>query len=257
MLPIPPQARRRTAARFSFSVILYYSARMTLADLKKTTLPDSPGVYFFIGRSPRHGGARKILYIGKATSLKDRVRSYFSPDLEMTRGRLLVNMLGEAKAVKFIKTDSVLEALILEANLIKKHLPRYNSVQKDDKSFNYVVFTDEAFPALRVMRGKDLSQLSASSAPNLKPKSLKLKAVYGPFPHGLQFKEAMKIIRRIFPYRDEKCLPADAGSPRHGGTSPGHQKPCFNRQIGLCPATAGQAPDRLNLAEPDCPSRRV
>ena len=224
---------------------------MTLADLKKTTLPDSPGVYFFIGRSPHHSGTRKILYIGKATSLKDRVRSYFSPDLEMTRGRLLVNMLGEAKAVKFIKTDSVLEALILEANLIKKHLPRYNSVQKDDKSFNYVVFTDEAFPALRVMRGKDLSQLSASSAPNLKPKSLKLKAVYGPFPHGLQFKEAMKIIRRIFPYRDEKCLPADAGSPRHGGASPGQAKssrarlpvtqsviggkPCFNRQIGLCP----------------------
>ena len=79
-------------------------------------LPDAPGVYFFkLGR--------KILYIGKATSLKDRVKSYFSKDLIVTRGPLIVDMVFRADKIDFIKTNSVLEALILENNLIKKHLP--------------------------------------------------------------------------------------------------------------------------------------
>ncbi len=176
-------------------------------------LPDTPGVYFF------RGTRKKILYIGKATSLRDRVRSYFGADLRETRGPLVVKMRGEAKTVDFVQTDSVLEALILEANLIKKHKPRYNSIQKDDKSFNYIVFTNEPYPAVRVMRGRDISFLSRSTIHRTAAE--KLKAVYGPFPHGGQFKEAMKIIRKIFPFRDS-CLSL-AG------------KPCFNRQIGLCP----------------------
>jgi excinuclease ABC subunit C len=96
--------------------------------------------------------------------------------------------------------------------LIKKHQPRGNSIGKDDKSYNFVVFTKEDFPALKLVRGHDLSQMD----------SVQFKYVYGPFPHGLQLKKALKIIRKIFPYRDEKCK---AGSG----------KPCFNRQIGLCP----------------------
>lgn len=159
--------------------------------LKK--LPNTPGIYFF-----RKG--REILYIGKATSLKDRVKSYWGKDIIHTRGPLIVKMLEEATNVSFIKTDSVLEALILEANQIKKHQPIYNTKEKDNKSFNYVTFTKEDFPQIIVTRGS---------------------GTYGPFPHSRELKEALKIIRRIFPYRDNKC--------KLNG------KPCFNAQIGLCP----------------------
>jgi excinuclease ABC subunit C len=103
-------------------------------DLKKYHLPDAPGVYFF-------KAGNRVLYIGKATSLKDRVKSYFSIDLISTRGPLLVDLIYKANKIDFIKTDSVLEAVILEANLIKKHQPKYNTKEKDNKSFNYVVIT--------------------------------------------------------------------------------------------------------------------
>jgi excinuclease ABC subunit C len=176
---------------------------MTIKDVEKINLPDSPGVYFFKKR-------RRILYIGKATSIRDRVKSYFSGDIIASRGQLILKMLSEANTVDTIQTDSVLEALILEAYLIKKHLPTYNTEGKDDKSFNYVVITEEDFPRVLVVRGKELQTTN-----------LKLKANYGPFPHGGMFKSAMKIIRRIFPFRD-KCI-INIG------------KPCFNHQIGLCP----------------------
>src|SRR4051812_16369720 len=112
---------------------------MTSDDFKTLSekLPDAPGVYIF------RDGEKNILYIGKATSLHDRVRSYFGPDLIQTRGRLLVDMVALATEIDHIQTDSVLEALILEANLIKKHQPKYNTKEKDNKSYNYVVFSDE------------------------------------------------------------------------------------------------------------------
>src|SRR3989338_7914579 len=93
---------------------------MNSQDLKKFNLPDAPGVYFFLGKS------RKILYIGKATSLKDRVKSYFVSDILMTRSLLIAKMLEEAEKVEFIETDSVLEALLLEASEIKKHQPIFS-----------------------------------------------------------------------------------------------------------------------------------
>src|SRR3989344_4687880 len=101
--------------------------------LQKKKLPDMPGVYFFLNKQ------KKPIYIGKATSLRDRVRSYFASDLLQTRGPLLVKMLKEARALDFKKTDSVLEALLLEADLIKKFKPIYNTKEKDDKSFLCVV----------------------------------------------------------------------------------------------------------------------
>ena len=179
---------------------------MTKGQLTRSKLPDSPGVYLF-----KKG--RKILYIGKAASLRDRVRSYFAKDLAETRGARIVGMVAEAASLSWQKTDSVLEALILEANLIKKHQPPYNVDEKDNKSWNYVVITKEAFPRVLLVRGRDLFGLKATS--------YKLQATYGPFPHGGQLKEALKMIRRIFPFRDT-CTPASG-------------KPCFNRQIGLCP----------------------
>ena len=83
---------------------------MRLADLKQFNLPDCPGVYFF-----KKG--KDILYVGKATSICDRVKSYFSKDIFLSRGPRIVKMLDDADRVDFIQTDSVLEALILEANV--------------------------------------------------------------------------------------------------------------------------------------------
>ena len=107
---------------------------MKKEDLKKiiSKLPETPGVYLFLAR--RGGGLRgknptslklrgaRVLYVGKATSLRDRVKSYFNKNIESTRGPLISKMLSEFDDIKFIKTDSVLEALILEANL---HQVRY------------------------------------------------------------------------------------------------------------------------------------
>ena len=166
---------------------------MKLVDFQQFNLPDSPGVYFF-------QKGKDILYVGKATSLKDRVKSYFAPRILSTRSPLIAKMLEEAERVEFIQTDSVLEALILEANEIKKNQPYYNSKEKDDKSYNFVTITKEEFPKVTITRGL---------------------GTYGPFPYGGELKEALKIIRKIFPYRDVKCKLSG--------------KPCFNAQIGLCP----------------------
>ncbi|MEI6494675.1 MAG: hypothetical protein WCO03_01275 [bacterium] len=185
---------------------------MLKADLKKYKLPDTPGVYFF-----KKG--KKVIYIGKATSLKDRVKSYFSPDLILTRGPKIIKMVEKATSLDWQEEDSVLEALILEANLIKKHQPHANTDGKDDKSFNFVVITNEDFPVVKTERGKALLVND-----NSKLKILNFKFVFGPYPHGTELKEALKIIRRIFPFRDEKC-------------AMGKNKPCFNYQIGLCPGT--------------------
>ena len=192
---------------------------MISQELAKFDLPDSPGVYFF------KKGA-DILYVGKATSLRSRVRSYFSRDLASTRGPLIVGMIEKADSVDFQKTDSVLEALILEANLIKKHRPEANTMEKDGKSWNYVAITKEKFPRVTLIRGKELHAMMQAGTADIG--GAKVKYEFGPFPHGLSLIEAMKIVRRIFPYRDMKCVPREDQKNQAG-------KPCFNRQIGLCP----------------------
>jgi excinuclease ABC subunit C len=164
-------------------------------------LPDTPGVYFFLGAK------REVLYVGKATSLKDRVRSYFASNLVVTRGVQIVRMVELSTRVDFRATDSVLEALILEAKLIKELKPPFNVREKDDKSFNYLVITvQEEFPRLLTVRGKDLvakhSELYAKS-PKSKGKDIE-PLVFGPFPHAGQFVEALRIIRKIFPFYDTK-----------------------------------------------------
>ncbi|MCR4279738.1 MAG: UvrB/UvrC motif-containing protein [Candidatus Zambryskibacteria bacterium] len=182
---------------------------MKLLDLKQFNLPDTPGVYYFKKK-------KEILYVGKATSLKDRVKSYFSKDLFLTRGPKIVKMLEEVDLVDFKETDSVLEALILEANEIKRLQPAANSRDKDDKSYNYVVVTKEDFPRIVLVRGRELLKIE-----NLK---LKIAKQFGPFPHAGELREALKIVRRIFSFRDVKCKMG---------------KPCFNAQIGLCPGPCG------------------
>jgi excinuclease ABC subunit C len=187
---------------------------VTLEQFKKkmSKIPDAPGVYFFLGKN------KKVLYIGKATSLRDRMRSYFSPDLPQARGPLIVGMIAKAASIDWRQTDSVLEALLLEAALIRSHKPPHNTDLKDDKSFNYVVITKEDYPRVLVVRGRELAT-----------SQLPLGYTFGPFPHGLQLREAMKLIRKIFPFR-ENCTPAEVLIKQ--GKKP---KSCFNEHLGLCP----------------------
>jgi len=162
---------------------------MNIQTLKKINIPNKSGVYFFLK-------GKQILYIGKATSLKDRIRSYFGKDLIETRGPLLVDMVFNADKIDFQITDSVLEAIILEANLIKKYQPKYNTKEKSDKSFNYVCITKEKLPKVIVVRGKKLLEN--------KNQNSYFQEVFGPYTNSPQLREAIKIIRKIFPFLDEK-----------------------------------------------------
>ncbi len=160
---------------------------MTGQEFKELNFPESPGIYIFRDRE------KTIQYIGRATSLKDRVKSYFSNDLIATRGPLLVDMVTKATSIDYIETDSVLEAIILESNEIKKHQPYYNTKEKDNKSYNVIVITDEEFPRVCIVRERSLSSFKDP-----------IKYQFGPYPQGNLLRDALKIIRKIFPFRDEK-----------------------------------------------------
>ncbi len=184
--------------------------------LLKKKLPDSPGVYFFLGSK------KEILYIGKATSLRNRVRSYFTSDIIEKRSPLIEKMVAEAKSIAATETDSVLEALILETNLIRSHKPRYNTRSKDDKSYNHLIITNEEFPRVLVIRGKDLTE---------KYTETEILYHFGPFTSGSLFREALKIVRKLFQFYD---TPQAVGTET---TKFATGKIDFNRQIGLYPNT--------------------
>lgn len=192
---------------------------MRFAELQKRP-KNVPGVYMF--RDARG----KILYIGKATRLLDRVRSYFSKEVIRTRGERIVRMVFDARKLTWKETNSTLEALLLEAELIKKHQPEANVKERDNKSFNYIVITQEQFPRVLQVRGRELFQ---------KWQKKDIGALFGPFPEGGALRDALKIVRKIFPYRD-MCAPCvKENCP-----------PCFNRQIGLCP---GVCTGEVNVKE--------
>ncbi len=209
---------------------------MTFAELKKLNIPALPGIYFFKDQKGT------VLYIGKATLLKERLRSYFASDLIETRGPHIVDMVFKAKTVTWIECTNALEALILEAGEIKRHKPYYNTKEKDDKSFNCIVITKEEFPRVLLVRQKDISykktnsqksrtqttKIQKASSQTERPYSARhrnqtviVDALYGPFPSGTAIKEAIKIVRRIFPFRDSLSVQKD--------------KEVFYRQIGLSP----------------------
>lgn len=163
-------------------------------------IPQTPGVYFF------KSAKKEILYIGKAANLRSRVQSYFRGT--DSRGERIARMVAQSVTVGIRQTPSVLEALILEADLVKKYQPRYNVDLKDDKSFSYVVITKEQFPRIMIVRGTHLHAIAAHVA-------------YGPYVSRKQLSIALDILRRIFPFHD-----------RPGKT----EKGCLDAQIGLCPA---------------------
>ncbi len=193
---------------------------MTKEQLSKKKLPDTPGVYFFLG------ARKEILYIGKATSLKNRVRSYFTDDIKEKRSELIEKMVQEAKMLEYTETESVLEALILETNLIRTHKPHYNTRSKDDKSYNHLVITNEEWPRVLVVRGKDLTEQFTEKD---------VMYEFGPFTSGQLFREALKIVRRLFKFYDTKRPLGEEKSKLLKG------KIDFNRQIGLYPSEANKA----------------
>jgi excinuclease ABC subunit C len=170
------------------------------AKSKISNLPKSPGVYEFRDKQG------KILYVGKATSLRGRVGSYFLKNAHMDRPNI-APMVLQVSDIKIYETDSVLEALIMESNLIKKHQPKYNVMAKDDKSFGYFVITKEKFPRVVILWKTELGKVQA-------------KKIYGPYLSKHQMNVALKLMRRIFPFHSNKQIT---------------EKGCLDFQIGRCP----------------------
>jgi excinuclease UvrABC nuclease subunit len=192
---------------------------MERKELAGYDLPDCPGVYLF---TKGRGKKKEILYVGKATSLRDRVRSYFDDDLIATRGPRVVDVITRADSVSHEPTPTVLEALVREAALIREHQPIGNVEGKDDKTFLYAYITDEETPRVLTARGKDIDfEVSRVG-------SVRYTAVHGPFPSGPQLREALRLIRRIFPFYD---------TPKPIGYAGKHQRARieFNAQIGQYP----------------------
>lgn len=162
-------------------------------------LPKSPGIYAF-------KKAGEVLYIGKAANLKDRVKNHFQQPA--FRSNLFIN---QADKIGYIKTDSEIEALLLEAKLIKKYQPKYNIMWRDDKNYFFIGITKEDFPTIFITH-QPLRQAQGKQ---------KLKADYvGPFVEGRALKQTLNTLRRVFPYRT--CKPYSG-------------KPCMWYQLGRCP----------------------
>ncbi|OAT80214.1 excinuclease ABC subunit UvrC [Desulfotomaculum copahuensis] len=217
------------------------------AEEKLQHLPDRPGVYIF------HDAGGEIIYVGKAVSLKNRVRSYFqSGARQSVKVRSLMNRAAD---FEYIVTDNEVEALILESNLIKEHRPRYNIYLKDDKSYPYLKVTlAEDFPRIFITRRvvRDGSRY------------------FGPYTMVGAVHETLKLLRQLFPFRTCKQKLAapgeperDAGAGKNGAPAEGlvragsagavsavpQSKPvggrtggsgvrraCLNHHIGRCPA---------------------
>ena len=140
------------------------------------SVPTKPGVYLFRD----HVG--RVIYVGKAKSLRARTSNYFGPELH-PRTRAMVEAAAD---LEWIVTSSEVEALHLEVNLIKEHRPRYNVRYRDDKSYPYLAVTlDEEYPRARVLRGQ-------------KRKGVRY---YGPFAHAYAIRETLDLLLRTFPIR--------------------------------------------------------
>ena len=171
-------------------------------ELKK--LPQKPGVYLM------HDAQDNIIYVGKAIRLRSRVQSYFRE--KINRGPQIEKMVTQIARFEYIVTDSELEALVLENNLIKEHNPKYNTLLKDDKTYPYIKVTvGEAYPRVQFSRlmKKDKSKY------------------FGPFTSAAAVKDTIELLNKLFKLRTcNRVLPRDCGLER----------PCLNYHIGQCMA---------------------
>ncbi len=168
------------------------------------TLVSTPGVYQYFDKTG------KIIYVGKAKNLKNRVLSYFRNDVKHTlKTQILVRKIAD---IKFVHVSSETEALLMENNLIKKYKPKYNIMLKDDKTYPWIRITNEEYPRIFTTRNviKDGS------------------SYYGPYASGRILKELMDLLRNVFSYRSCSLNLTEEG------VNQGKFKPCLNAQIGLC-----------------------
>ena len=142
-------------------------------------LPDGSGVYFY------SDAAGKLLYIGKATSLKKRVGSYFVK----AHDNRIAELVSKIARIDYVETPTVIEALVLEANQIKAHRPPFNILLRDDKSFLYLTITNETYPRPLLMRGLELERLGIDPFRVTLTEKTKKKflAVYGPYTSLISF----------------------------------------------------------------------
>lgn len=157
-------------------------------------LPNVTGVYIFLDKN------EKPVYIGKAKNLKSRVSSYFLDDVS---GKA-ATMVKDSEKISYYEVNSELEALLLEAKLVRKYQPKYNSELKDDKHSLYIKITKEQYP--RILTARKIEQ---------KSKNL---AFYGPFPSSGNVYTVLKMLKRIFAYANHQP----------------QKRPCLHSQIGLC-----------------------
>lgn len=164
-------------------------------------IPHKPGIYIY------KNAEGKVIYVGKAVDLFSRVSSYFSKSWHDVKTTKLVENIASAET---IIVESEIEALILEANLIKKFMPLYNIKLTDDKDYLYIVVTDEEYPKIITARKKDL---------------IKVKKWFGPYPSATTVKQTLKKLRRIFPW----CQNPKGSRTNKTG------RPCFYYHINQCP----------------------
>lgn len=161
------------------------------------SMPDEPGVYLMKDKDG------EVIYVGKATSLKNRVSSYFTGAKEGKTAELVTNIVD----ISFHTTDSPLEALFLEANLIKKYHPLYNIKGLDDKSFLHIIITNEPYPRVLLARPTDEDYAIA-------------KHIFGPYLNARAARVALEVVRRMFPFK------------HYAGTPP---RPCLHCQMTAYP----------------------
>lgn len=171
-------------------------------ELKK--LPGKPGVYLM------HDARDEIIYVGKAVSLKNRVRQYFQSS--RNKGLKIESMVPQIARFEYIVTDSELEALVLECNLIKEYRPKYNTMLKDDKAYPFIRVTlQEEYP--RVLFSRTMK----------KDKS----KYFGPYTSAAAVKETIELIRKLYHLRScSRRLPAETGKDR----------PCLYYHLHQCKA---------------------
>ncbi len=155
---------------------------MDLLRQKLTLLPEKPGVYLMKDTQGQ------IIYVGKAKILKNRVKSYFSGLHDGKTGRMVSHIVD----FEYIMTESEVEALVLECNLIKKHNPKYNILLRDDKTYPYLIITDESHPRILVTR-----QVKKGRG-----------KYFGPYPNATAAKEAARLLNRLFPFRKCRQIPS-------------------------------------------------
>ena len=184
--------------------VLFKGERMFQIEEELKKLPAKPGVYIM------HDEKDEIIYVGKAVSLKNRVRQYFQSS--RNKGAKIEQMVTHISRFEYIITDSELEALVLECNLIKEHRPKYNTMLKDDKTYPFIKVTvNEAYP--RVLFARQMKKDKAK--------------YFGPYTSSGAVKDVIELVRKIYKVRScSRTLPRDCGKER----------PCLYHHMQQCTA---------------------